>query len=145
MSLDLHSVEISTTATGAPSLPMKGAFRTIRSYILWQHERGTLHYDIMVTLILIFIFVSPYWINFNDKPVSRDLHPSEVFVTRDAQGGLFYEIPAAAISVGDDGALREQFVQVIEPISGDVAVVRYEGVPDRDGKTLTYRVWVKRK
>ena len=23
----------------------------------------------MVTLILIFIFFSPYWINFNDKPV----------------------------------------------------------------------------
>jgi hypothetical protein len=145
MPLDLHSVEISTTATGAPSLPMKGAFRTIRSYILWQHERGTLHYDIMVTLILIFIFVSPYWINFNDKPVPRNLHPSEVFVTRDAQGGLFYEIPAAAISEGDDGALRDQFVRAIEPISGDVAVVRYEGVPDHDGKVQTYRVWVKRK
>jgi hypothetical protein len=145
MPLDLHSVEISTTATGAPSLPMKGAFRTIRSYILWQHERGTLHYDIMVTLILIFIFVSPYWINFNDKPVPRNLHPSEVFVTRDAEGGLFYEIPAPAISEGDDQALRDQFVHVIEPISGDVAVVRYEGVPDRAGKTQTYRVWVKRK
>jgi hypothetical protein len=145
MSLDLHSVEISTTATGAPPLPMKGALRTIRSYILWQHERGTLHYDIMVTLILIFIFVSPYWINFNDKPVPRNLHPSEVFVALDAQGGLVYEIPASAVSDGDDEALRAQFIRVIEPISGVISVVRYEGVPDHDGRTQTYRVWVKRK
>jgi len=30
---------------------MNAFWRTIRSYILWQHERGTLHYDVMVTLI----------------------------------------------------------------------------------------------
>ena len=35
---------------------MNAIWRTIRGYILWQYERGTLHYDIMVTLILIFIF-----------------------------------------------------------------------------------------
>ena len=64
----MQSVEISTASTTAPSLPIKGVWATIRSYILWQHERGTLHYDIMVTLILIFIFFSPRVINFNDKP-----------------------------------------------------------------------------
>ncbi len=141
----MPSVEISSTASGAPSLPMKGAFRTIRSYILWQHERGTLHYDIMVTLILIFIFTSPYWINFNDKPVPRNLHPSEVVVTRDMQGGLVYEVPAAAISAGDDGTLRGQLLSVIEPISGAVSIERFEAVPDHDGKIQSYRVWVKRK
>ena len=53
----MPSVDISTTATGAPSLPMNGVWPTIRSYVLWQHERGTLHYDIMVTLILICVFL----------------------------------------------------------------------------------------
>jgi len=124
---------------------MKGAFRTIRSYILWQHERGTLHYDIMVTLILIFIFASPYWINFNDKPVPRNLHPSEVVVTRDMLDGLVYEIPAAAISATDESAVKAQLSRVIEPISGAMTIERYEGVPDHDGKVQTYRVWVKRK
>jgi hypothetical protein len=149
MPLDLQSVELGTTASGAssvpPSLPMKGAFGTIRSYILWQHERGTLHYDIMVTLILIFIFVSPYWIHFNDKPVPRDLHPSEVIVTRDMQDGLVYEISAAVITAGDDATRKAEMLRVIEPISGGVTIVRYEGVPDRDGKIQSYRVWVKRK
>jgi len=149
MPLNLQSVELSTAASDTPSpppsLPMKGALRTIRSYILWQHERGTLHYDIMVTLILIFIFASPFWINFNDKPVPRNLHPSEVVVTRDMQDGLVYEIPAAAISATDDGAVKAQLSRVIEPISGTMTIERYEGVPDHEGKVQTYRVWVKRK
>ena len=99
-SLDLQSVEISTTATGAPSQPMKGIWGTIRSYILWQHERGTLHYDIMVTLILIFVFFSPRVINFNDKPVPHDPHLTDVVVTPDGQGGLVYQVSASGDYAG---------------------------------------------
>jgi hypothetical protein len=141
----LQSVDISTTSTGAPSLPMNAGWRTIRSYILWQHERGTLHYDVMVTLILIFIFASPYWINYNDKPVPSGLHQTDVIVTPDAQGGLLYEISGAAISPGDEASVREQLLRVIEPISGAVSIVRYEAVSDPKGKVQSYQVWVKRK
>ncbi|MGO8812379.1 MAG: hypothetical protein ACLQJF_23210 [Candidatus Sulfotelmatobacter sp.] len=138
-------MEISTTAAGAPSLPMNAAWRTIRSYILWQHERGTLHYDIMVTLILIFIFASPYWINFNDKPVPRNPHLTDVVVTPDTQGGLLYEISAAAVSPGDDGSVRDQLLRIIEPISGAVSIIKYDPVFDGKGKVQSYRVWVKRE
>jgi hypothetical protein len=141
----LQSVDISTTATGAPSLPMNGVWPTIRSYILWQHERGTLHYDIMVTLILIFVFFSPRVINFNDKPALRGPHAAEVVVTPDAQGGLLYQISAGAITPGDDSSVRGQLLHVIEPISGEVTIVKYEGVPDRKGQMQSYQVWVKRK
>ena len=144
-SLDLQSVDISTAAAGTPHLPMNAVWRTIRSYILWQHERGTLHYDVMVTLILIFIFATPYWINYNDKPVPRGLHQTEVIVATDAQGGLLYEISASAISPGDDRSLRDQLLRIIEPISGAVSIVKYEGVSDQKGKVQNYRVWVKRE
>jgi hypothetical protein len=137
-------VDISTAATGAPSLPMKGVFRTIRSYILWQHERGTLHYDIMVTLILIFIFVSPHLINFNDKPAPRALHQSDVIVTAEAQGGLVYQIPAGAVTPGDDRSMRDQLLRVIKPISGDVTIVSYEPVDDGKGHVQSYKVLAKR-
>jgi hypothetical protein len=137
-------VEISTAAS-KPSLPMSAVWRTIRSYILWQHERGTLHYDIMVTLILLFIFTSPYWIDFKDKPVPRNLHPTDVVVTTDAQGGLVYEIPVGAIKPGDDGSVRAQLLSIITPISGAVSIVRYEPASDHDGKVQSYRVWVKRE
>src|ERR1035437_6215483 len=80
---------------------MNAIWRTIRGYILWQYERGTLHYDIMVTLILIFILFSPRVINFNDKPIARNPHPTDVVVTADAEGRLVYQISASAISPGD--------------------------------------------
>jgi hypothetical protein len=144
-SLDLQSVDISTTSSSAPALPMNAFWRTIRSYILWQHERGTLHYDVMVTLILIFIFATPYWINYNDKPVLRDLHQTDVVVTADPQGGLVYEISGSVITPGDDSSVQAQLRRIIAPISGAVTIVKYEAATDRKGKVQSYRVWVKRE
>ena len=124
---------------------MNAAWRTIRGYILWQYERGTLHYDIMVTLILIFIFLSPRVINFNDKPIARNPHPTDVIVTTDAQGHLYYQIEASAISPGDDAAMHDQLLRIIEPISGAISIVSYETVTDRKGKVQSYKVLAKRE
>jgi len=124
---------------------MKAIWRTIRSYILWQHERGTLPYDIMVTLILIFIFFSPRVINFNDKPISRDPHPTEVVVTSDAEGRLIYQISASAVSAGNDTHVREQLLHIIEPISGAVSIIKYETLLDHKGKLQGYRVLATRE
>jgi len=139
----LHRAEITTDAPGAP-LPMNAIWRTIRSYILWQHERGTLHYDIMVTLILIFIFFSPRVIDFNDKPIYRNPHPTEVVVTSDTEGHLIYQVSASAIKAGDDGIVRDQLLHIIEPISGAVSIVSYETVSDSKGKVQSYKVLAKR-
>jgi hypothetical protein len=140
----LQRAEITTAAPGAP-LPMNAIWRTIRSYILWQHERGTLHYDIMVTLILIFIFFSPRVINFNDKPISRNPHPTEVVVTSDAEGRLFYQVSASAVTPGDDQSVRDQLLHIIEPISGAVSIVSYEPVSDPKGKLQSYKVLANRE
>ena len=95
---------------------MNAIWRTIRGYILWQHERGTLHYDIMVTLILIFVMFSPRVINFNDKPIARNPHPTEVVVTADAEGRLVYQVAGNAVTSGDDRSVRDQLLRIIEPI-----------------------------
>jgi len=124
---------------------MNAIWRTIRSYILWQHERGTLHYDIMVTLILIFIFFSPRVINFRDKPISRDPHPTEVVVTSDSEGRLIYQVEANAVTAGEDGAIRDQLLHIIEPISGAVSILSYEKVSDHKGKLQGYRVVARRE
>jgi hypothetical protein len=123
---------------------MNAIWRTIRGYVLWQYERGTLHYDIMVTLILIFIFLSPRVINFNDKPIARNPRPTDVVVTTDVQGRLLYQIAASAISPGDDRSVREQFLKIIEPISGGVSIVQYETVKDGKGQVQSYKVLVQR-
>jgi hypothetical protein len=141
----LQSVEISTSAAGAASLPMNAVWRTIRSYVLWQHERGTLHYDIMVTLILIFIFFSPRVLNFDDKPALRNPHLTDVVVTPDAQGGLLYQISAGAITPGDEHSVQDQLLRIIKPISGEVSIVNYATVADSKGRVQAYKVLVKRQ
>src|SRR3954465_11839701 len=97
-------------------------WRTIRGYIWWTYERGSFHYDVMVTVILLFIFLSPRYINFNDKPVERAPHPSEEIVNSDGQGGLPYQVSAKAVEnkTGDD--LEKALLRVIEPISGEVRI-----------------------
>jgi hypothetical protein len=139
----LQRAELTTTAPAAP-LPMNAVWRTIRGYILWQYERGTLHYDIMVTLILIFIFFSPRVINFNDKPVARNSHPTDVVVTTDGEGRLIYQIEASAVSPGNDAGIRDQLLRIIEPISGAVSIISYEAVDNGKGKVQSYKVLVKR-
>ncbi|HXX01804.1 MAG TPA: hypothetical protein VEJ00_11345 [Candidatus Acidoferrales bacterium] len=140
----MHRAELTTAAPSAP-LPMNAVWRTIRGYILWQYERGTLHYDIMVTLILTFVLFSPKVINFNDKPIARNPHPTDVIVSTDAEGHLVYQVSASAISPGDDRAIRDQLLRIIEPISGAVSIVSYETVADGKGKVQSYKVQVKRE
>jgi len=139
----LQRAEISTLAPSAP-LSMSAVWRTIRGYILWQYERGTLHYDIMVTLIIIFVLFSPRIINYNDKPIARKPHPTEVVVRADAEGHLIYQVAASAITPGDDHSVREQLLRVIEPISGAVSIVSYEAIPDSQGHVQSYKVQAKR-
>ena len=140
----MQRAELTTTAPSAP-LPMNAIWRTIRGYILWQYERGTLHYDIMVTLIILFLWFSPRVINFNDKPIERNPHPTEVIVTADAEGHLFYQVAASAISPGDDQSVREQLLHIIEPISGAVSIVSFETVSDSKGKAQSYKVLAQRE
>ena len=123
---------------------MNAIWRTIRGYILWQYERGTIHYDIMVILIILFVLFSPRVINFNDKPIARIPHATDVVVTADAEGHLFYQVAASAISPGDAQSVREQLLRIIEPISGAVSIVSYETVSDRNGHVQSYKVLAKR-
>jgi hypothetical protein len=124
---------------------MSAILRTIRGYILWSYERGSLHYDIMVTLILLFVFVSPHYINFKDKPVERNPHPIGLVVIPDEKGGFIYQIPASAVTVGEGTDVRIELEQIIEPISGAVSINRYEVVKDSSGHTQSYKVWIEKE
>ena len=137
-----------TTVMAAPAVPMTGIWRTIRDYIFWSYERGTIQYDIMVTLILLFVFLSPRLINFKDKPVEHNPHRTGVAVVPDGQGGLIYQIEATAVgqAVGnDDSVIRGELLQIIEPISGEVSITKVESVRDGSGRILSYKVWVARE
>ena len=137
--------------TGAPSAVPEPSrrtenkvWRTIRGFILWSHERGTVQYDVMVTLILLFVFLSPRLINFNDRPVDRNPPFTAVMVYPDGSGGLVYQVDARAIHAGDENSMRQQFLRIIEPVSGEISISRYQTVTDKNGKVVAYKVWVER-
>ena len=141
----MDGVKTNATVMAAPAVPMSGVWRTIRDFIFWSYERGTIQYDVMVTLILVFVFLSPKLINFKDKPVEHNPHRTGVAVVPDGQGGLIYQIEAAAVTSQDDGAVRSQLLDIIEPISGEVSITKVEPIRDGSGHVLSYKVWVARE
>ena len=119
--------------------------RMLRKYIFWTYERGSVHYDVMVTLILAFIFVSPHVIDFKDKPVARMLPANGVLVKSDGQSSLIYQIDAGTLPAEmSDKALRKELKAAIAPISGGVNIDHYEPMRGADGNIVAYRVWVRR-
>jgi hypothetical protein len=128
--------ETASTALESTVSPMGAIWRTIRGYILWSYERGSLHYDIMVTLILLFVFVSPHFINFKDKPVERNPHLTGVVVIPGEKGGFIYQIQASAVNTAAGGDVRRQLERIITNV---------ETVKDASGHTQSYKVWVEKE
>lgn len=124
---------------------MNAIGRTIRDFILWSYERGTVQYDVMVTLILLFIFLAPYRINFKDKPVQHNPNAAGVTINSDGQGGFIYQIEGSAVSAQDDGAVKVELLKIIEPISGEVTITKVVPLKDGVGHVLTYKVWVQKE
>ncbi len=127
--------------------------RTVRqillSYFYWTYPRGCFHYDVMVTLILLFIFVTPQipgW-SYGDKPSSETgpAHPIQV-IGNDGHG-LIITVLASDANVpagASDKVVKQALRKAIEPVTGDaVFVTQWETVADAEGN-LAWRVWAHR-
>ena len=124
--------------------------KTLRNYIFWTYERGSFHYDVMVTLILLFLFVSPRFIDFKDRPVPVvPLQHSEVLVkaTRSANGEarFVYEIRLDDLrGAKTDAEIREAILKIVEPIAGAVTIEKYTPVADIKGHVVAYDATIVR-
>ena len=116
--------------------------QTIKSYILWTHPRGGLHYDVMVTVILAFIFLTPRSV-FKDSPGARARHPNEIVVRPNGADTFVYELDASAVA-SDESDTQKALKQALEPIAGNVEITRYEALRNGSGKVTGYRVWAHR-
>jgi len=122
---------------------MNKVAQTLRGYFWWTYSRGSIHYDVMVTLILAFIFLGPIWINFRDKPQERPPHQTEVVVQQEGDG-LVYKVDASAVRTGSDAEIRESFMRILEPLSGEIAIDRYQEIRDSNHRVVAYKVWAHR-
>ena len=116
--------------------------QTIKSYILWTHPRGGFHYDVMVTIILAFIFLTPRSV-LKDSPNYRPLHPNDIVATPAGPGAFVYEIGASALPV--DGTDKQSAIKrALEPVAGNVEITRFDELRDSSGRVTGYRVWAHR-
>jgi len=117
--------------------------RILRNYFYWTYERGSFHYDVMVTLILAFIFITPLVWNYGDRPQPDKVPPNSVLVKMAGPGSFVYDVPAKDVHP-DGAALNDQLQAQIQAISGPVTIDRYDAVKEQGGKIVTYRVWAHR-
>jgi hypothetical protein len=123
---------------------------TLRNYIFWSYERGSIQFDVMVTLIILFIFVSPHFIDYKDRPVNPvPIRTSEVLVKEagasDGDYRFIYEVRNEDLhGASTDAELRSAMLRVIEPMSGGVTIQNYKPVTDSTGKLVAYDVTVLR-
>lgn len=117
--------------------------RILKSYFYWTYERGSFHYDIMVTLILAFIFVTPVLWNYGDRPQPDKLAANTVLVKVAGSGSYVFDVPPAAVHA-DGAPLDAQLREQVQAVSGAVTIDSYQAVKEPGGRVIDYRVWAHR-
>ena len=129
---------------------MSRPLRTLGGYIFWTHERGSLHYDVMVTLILLFLFLSPHFIDFHDRPIPEVPQRSSEVLVREAgssgEGHRFvYEIRADDLEGANSSAeLQAHIERIVHGIAGDAQILSVKPVTDPRRRVVAYDVDVLR-
>jgi hypothetical protein len=124
-------------------MSMSRIWRTLKGYLFWTYDRGSFHYDVMVTLILLFIFVAPRFIDFKDQPAGNLPHRVQVLAA-DGRQELVYEVDAAQVDAQDEDMVRVNFQRALRPIAGAVIIDRLEALRDDSGHIVAYRAWVRK-
>ncbi|HET9184373.1 MAG TPA: hypothetical protein VFP59_19805 [Candidatus Angelobacter sp.] len=123
---------------------MSRVWRTIKGYVFWTYERGSFHYDVMVTVILLFIFIAPRFINFKDQPAEHVTHQNSIVITPDGNRGFIYQVDASAVDAQDDDMVKVNVVRLLRPLTGPVRVEKLQAVRDSAGHIVAYRAWIRR-
>lgn len=135
-----------TTSSAVPQ-PRRSFSQVLKSYFYWAYPRGSFHYDVMVTLILLFIFVTPHLWDFGAKPTPIGVLTHPIQVSGYGTHGLLISVAAADVNVqpgASDRAVKEALRRAIEPVTGDaVFVERWKTVADAQGN-LEWQVWAHR-
>lgn len=122
--------------------------RLLKSYLFWTYPRGSFHYDVMVTLILAFLFLSPLVINYHERPQETLTSTRSVLVETTGAHALIYDIGADQIAGGAQSRTGEtvmaELKKRVEAISGNVQIDRYSAQKDASGRVTVYRVWAHR-
>ena len=127
-----------------PRVEGQGIGKVLKSYFYWTYTRGSFHYDIMVTLILLFIFVTPHLWNYGDGRSTSPGPQHPIMVTWNGGHGVIITVQASDVTIpagATDRQVKKALRAAIEPVTGDdVFVEHWETATDAHGN-LTWKVW----
>ena len=124
--------------------------RLLRSYLFWTYPRGSFHYDVMVTAILLFVFVSPHLVDFRDRPIPEVPQRASEVLVRDAgpTGAgrrLVYEIRADDLHGARDPAeVQKRVAQILQNLSAGGSLETVKPITDPHGRVGAYDAIVGR-
>jgi hypothetical protein len=117
---------------------MAGNFSTgLRRFVMWEYTRGSWQYDVMVALILAFLFLTPRaW--FRDHP-----RPVNIVMIEGHEGSDVWIAPELLASVPAERRLQNATRLVQDKFGKDTVVVRVLPILDPEGETTGYMAQVR--
>lgn len=113
-----------------------GVWQALKRFILWDYERTTWQYDLMVVLILAFIFLAPRgW--FRDQP--RVPRASAIVMPPGTQGEALYFIEAELLAGIAPGERARKASEILRSRDGKrLQLIGLEPVVDSEGEIKGY-------
>src|ERR1700674_2711037 len=95
----------------------------LKSYLFSTYPRGRFHYHVMVTLILVFLFVSPRLINYRDRPQETLTSTKDILVRANGPNAWTYQIGADQLAdTSNHAKMQAELQKRIQAISGNVQI-----------------------
>jgi len=116
-----------------------GFFTSVKRWIFWTFPRGSIQYDVMVALILAFIFLTPRSV-FRDQPKPNQI----VMLPGEGGGAVFWIEPALLAGVAEDSRAAQVTELVRKQAHGRrFAVSRVEPIFDSEQEIKGYMAFAK--
>jgi hypothetical protein len=113
-----------------------------KRFILWDYSRATWQYDLMVGIIVAFIFLTPRaW--FRDQP--RIHQASSIAMLPTENGGLVYFVDTALLSRIPENQRADKLSEMLQVRTGNrhLKVTRVEPILDAEGELEGYMAFAR--
>ncbi len=116
-------------------------WQTIRPSVFWSYRRGSWQYDLIVALILAFIFLTPRSI-FRDQP--RPPTVQEIESLNDGNGTLVFWVDPEVVETSPAEQVDSRLRELLKQRSGkNLRVIDKKPTTDAEGAVRAYLVYAQ--
>ena len=122
-------------------------FSALHKTIFWAYGRGTLQYDVLCALILLFIFLTPRYL-FHDWPIFNSPNQftfgDQIVGTFDQNGNPVLNISTQLVPHSLDTSVVRSAArtQLQKTLNRSVSIADIKPILGENGETVGYSVWL---